>query len=335
MPLRFTCFALPIALMVFAASVARAEVPLDGVFIAEKQCPALQSIRKGTNAGNMATEAGRAYELLAGNKERPSHYLILVPDAEPERRWVSAACGSRAALAEMPDRSPAALKRRETHRPDYVLAVSWQPGFCETKPEKTECATQTEERFDAGHFSLHGLWPQPRSNVYCRASAGAAANDKAGKWDRLPAVTLDRETRAELDRIMPGTASHLDRHEWIKHGTCYGETAEDYFADSLALVRAINESPVATLFSANIGAKLTAARIREAFDDAFGPGAGSRVRVVCVTDPSNGRRLISELTIGLAGDLGAGASFSDILFGAAPTEDSGCPEGIVDAAGFQ
>lgn len=320
------------------AGAARAEVPLDGFFIAGEQCPALLSIRKGTNPGDARTEAGRAYELLAGNREKPSHYLIRVPGAEPERRWVDVGCGTRAAAADEPPAAPRPAGDRggaPSRTPQYVLAISWQPGFCETRPAKTECITQREDRFDASHFSLHGLWPQPRKNVYCQVSAADVAKDKAGRWDALPEVTLESETRTELDKVMPATLSHLDRHEWTKHGTCYGETVQGYFAHSLRLMREINASSVAALFSASIGAKLTAAQIRRAFDEAFGPGAGSRVRVSCVTDPSNGRRLIGELTIGLAGRTGEDNRLADLILAAPPTADAGCPEGIVDAAGFQ
>src|SRR3546814_10932851 len=67
------------------------------------------------------------------------------------------------------------------HRPAaaadfFVLAVSWQPAFCETRPAKPECVTQDEDRFDASHFALHGLWPQPRGNVYCGVEPGLRAS---------------------------------------------------------------------------------------------------------------------------------------------------------------
>ena len=41
---------------------------------------------------------------------------------------------------------------------DMVLAVSWQPGFCETRPRLPECRSQKKSRYDATHFALHGLW---------------------------------------------------------------------------------------------------------------------------------------------------------------------------------
>lgn len=330
---------LTFVLLAVIASPAAAEVRLDGTFVARDECAATRSIRTGANPGGIVTETGRAYEMLAANRETPSHYLIRVPGAEPDRRWVSVDCGVHA-LASGPTPDPAPPSgdgqggRAQTGRADFVLAASWQPGFCETRPAKTECVTQTGDRFDATHFALHGLWPQPGSNVNCNVAPDIAAADKAGRWEDLPDVTLPEDVRAELDRVMPGTASFLDRHEWIKHGTCYG-TMEEYYADSLAVMRDLNASAVRDLFAGNIGAALTSGQIREAFDDAFGPGAGVRVRVNCVTDPSNGRRLIGELTIGLSGEIDGQASLADLIFAAAPTDDAGCPKGIVDAAGFQ
>ena len=336
------------ALAAFAAVPAAAEVRLDGYFIAQDECAATQSIRTGANPGTVVTEIGRAYAMLAGNKAPPSHFLIRVPGAEPDRRWVSTGCGVHAidaAGTPAPVTPPAGGGTGQgggggedpasSGRPDHLLAASWQPGFCETKPAKAECVTQTDDRFDASHFSLHGLWPQPYSNIFCQVSPDMAAADKAGRWQDLPEVALPAELRAELGKVMPGTASFLERHEWIKHGTCYGDTMEEYFSDSLVLMRDLNASPVRDLFAAGIGATLTSGQIRDAFDAAFGPGAGSRVRVACVTDPSSGRRLIGELTIGLSGEIDGETSLPDLIFAAAPTADPGCPEGIVDAAGLQ
>ena len=50
---------------------------------------------------------------------------------------------------------------------DMVLAISWQAGFCETRPRLPECRSQTNKRYDANHFALHGLWPQPGNLAYC------------------------------------------------------------------------------------------------------------------------------------------------------------------------
>jgi ribonuclease T2 len=217
-------------------------------------------------------------------------------------------------------------------RTQYVLAISWQPAFCETRRDRPECEGQTADRFDASRFSLHGLWPQPRSRDYCGVDAETVRLDDQGDWDLLPAPELSDALQAELAVAMPGTQSSLDRHEWVTHGTCYGTDAEEYFADSLAMLSAVNASPVAELFAANVGEELSQEQIRAAFDDAFGPGAGERVRLAC--DDDGNRRLIGELTIGLTGDIDGPETFADRIMDARPT-DGGCDRGIVDPVGLQ
>src|SRR3546814_5265076 len=76
------------------------------------------------------------------------------------------------------------------HRPAaaadfFVLAVSWQPAFCETRPAKPECVTQDEDRFDASHFALHGLWPQPRGNVSCGVEPGLRSEEHTSELQSL------------------------------------------------------------------------------------------------------------------------------------------------------
>lgn len=131
---------------------------------------------------------------------------------------------------------------------------------------------------------------------------------------------------------MPGSRSFLHRHEWIKHGTCYSAKPDRYYRDSLKLMEAINASAVRDLFAENIGRKLTNQQIRQAFDEAFGRGAGQKIRVSCKRD--GGRGLIVEITIGLDGAI-AGESDIAKLIAASPPTEPGCPAGIVDPAGYQ
>ncbi|WP_137931965.1 ribonuclease T2 family protein [Mesorhizobium comanense] len=319
------------------AGVAHAEVKMSGSFVADASCPATQAIKNGKNPGNVSTDAGQSYQLLAGNKDVPTHYLILVPGADPERRWVKVSCGhlSGASAAAAPAAPDGQGKPAPSGKPEYVFALSWQPAFCETKSNKPECRAQNPNEFDATNFTLHGLWPQPNGNFYCQVSAGDKANDNPAHWQDLPPVNLDAGTRAELDKVMPGTASKLERHEWIKHGTCYGKGQQEYFSEALNLMRQVNGSPVRDLFAKNIGAKLTADQIRGAFDQAFGAGAGDRVRVSCLIDPSSGRRMIGELTLGLAGPIGPNSALKDLMLASVPTNKAGCPVGVVDPIGFQ
>lgn len=213
-----------------------------------------------------------------------------------------------------------------------VLAMSWQPAFCENARRKRECRTQTAERYDATHFALHGLWPQPGSNVYCGVSAEQEQLDKSGKWRRLEIARLPQDLWDRLRRTMPGTQSSLHRHEWVKHGTCYSRDAETYYAHSLALMDAVNASSLRDLFASSIGTRLSNRQIRSAFDTAFGDGAGDRVRVACRRDGN--RQLIVELTLGLKGRV-TNAPDMAMLIQNAPKTDPGCPGGIIDRAGFQ
>lgn len=327
-----------VVLALVGAGVARADVKMNGTFVADSACPATQAIKSGKNPGDVSTQTGQSYQLLAGNKDEPTHYLIQVPGADPERRWVKISCGhitgGSAATAPAPA-GQAKPSQPASGKPEYVFALSWQPAFCETKGGKPECKAQNPSEFDASHFTLHGLWPQPNGNFYCQVPAGDKANDNPAHWADLPPVDLDANTRAELDQVMPGTASKLERHEWIKHGTCYGKSQQEYFADALNLMRAVNASPVRDLFNKNIGKQLTSDQIRGAFNQAFGAGAGDRVRVSCLVDPSSGRRLIGELTLGLSGPIGPDSKLADLLMASAPTGKAGCPKGAVDAIGFQ
>jgi len=213
----------------------------------------------------------------------------------------------------------------------YVLAVNWQPAFCETRPALPECRTQTADRFDASHLALHGLWPQPRENVYCGVDAGHRAADEAGRWDRLPAIGLTAGTRDALERVMPGSRSYLHRHEWLKHGTCYTGSPELYFGDSLRLMAELNDSPVRTLLAGSVGRVITGGAIRARFDEAFGAGAGRRVEIVCRR--VGARRLIVELRLNLSGQAGSGAGLGGLL-AAAPERLPGCGSGIVDRVGI-
>lgn len=215
---------------------------------------------------------------------------------------------------------------------NFTLAVSWQPAFCETASNKPECRTQTSDRFDARHFALHGLWPEPAGNIYCGVDSDIRQRDSNGAWSQLPEVVLSPPLRGALDSGMPGTQSLLDRHEWIKHGTCTGASQELYYLNSLSLMVAVNGSAAGQLFAGNIGKTLDATTVRTAFDTAFGSGAGARVSLDCAND--NNRRIITGLKISLSGQLG---DLPDIgaLTRAAPTRSAGCPGGVVDAVGLQ
>ena len=95
---------------------------------------------------------------------------------------------------------------------------------------------------------------------------------------------------------------------------------------------ALNTSDVAELFAGNIGRKITLAQVRQAFDAAFGPGAGERVTMDCALDGN--RTIITELTIGLTGEVTGPDDFGALIAAASPTE-GGCRSGMVDPVGLR
>ncbi|GES45879.1 ribonuclease [Rhizobium dioscoreae] len=219
-------------------------------------------------------------------------------------------------------------------RTRFILAASWEPAFCQTNQKKAECRNQSSNNHDATNFSLHGLWPMRQE--YCDVSEDLKQADRGRDWKDLPAVQLSQDVKVKLDKVMPGTQSGLERHEWIKHGTCTKLSADQYFSIAAGLIAELNTSAVRDLFAQNIGKELDAESIKAAFDQSFGEGANARIKMSCrrVGDV----RMISELTIGLSEDAidpqqGSELRLAKLIQGAGSTS-FGCDRGVVDAAGF-
>lgn len=195
---------------------------------------------------------------------------------------------------------------------DNLLAISWQNAFCQTHQNKRECRNVKPTAFSASHFTLHGLWPQPRNRVNCRGERK---------------VFLEKKLYQELLEVMPAAKSGLHKHEWKKHGTCYGKKPDAYFADSIALLKQINHSAVRELFAKNVGKELSKKEVMIAFDKAFGKGAGRKVKMMCH------KGLITELQISLKGKITPTTPL-DALLQKASKQHGGCLKGRVDAVGF-
>lgn len=93
----------------------------------------------------------------------------------------------------------------------YVLAMSWSPQYCATRPDDSE---QCNRRYG---FVLHGLWPQ-----YQRGYPADCSQEPL-----QPAI------RQRFDGLYP--SEKLYRHEWQKHGTCSGLGQAGYHQLSASL----------------------------------------------------------------------------------------------------
>ena len=317
---------------------AQATVPLAGSWLAERACPLWVSIKKASNPDGAHLVPGRTYPLLGKNKEVASHYRVLVREAQPAERWVAVECGTPqpsgdergppAEAAGKADRSQGSKAAREFPAGDLVLAVSWHPAFCETRRQRPEC------RSDPGlapeevrYFALHGLWPQPRTAVFCGVSREQRAQAERGAWSRLPALDLRPDTRTRLAAVMPGMSSFLHRYQWVKHGRCAKTTPDVYYEQAISLIEQLEASPVHDLFARHLDRFLDVRAIRAAFDQAYGRGAGARVGLTCAAG------LIAELRIHLRHSHSGADPALGPWIRAADRRPPGCRGGRVDAPG--
>ena len=232
-----------------AAAPAGAVERLEGYFIAFEECEAFQSKNKETNPGGIVTEPFRAYEMIALNAPGGDFFQVRMPGAPvTEDRWVHVGCGLHVVaagteVAPLPDEpvEPSAGRGGGRARAGAELAA----GVLRV-PAGEGRVPRPQRRRPAGDRDAScrctGCGRSRRGTLYCGVPAGLVALDEASRWADLPEVALDDETREALAVAMPGTASFLERHEWIKHGTCHrgaGE-ADEYYDDSLRLVDAIN-----------------------------------------------------------------------------------------------
>jgi ribonuclease T2 len=229
-----------------------------------------------------------------------------------------------AALAAACDESP-----EVTH---YVLALSWQPAFCESNARRPECRALDPGDFAATHLTVHGLWPNDRPGAgptYCGVDEETRALDAPESWCELPEPEMSGKTRAHLALTMPGVASCLDRHEWIKHGTCAGTGAERYFGETLRLAASVQATAFAKAISTGIGREATSERLIRAFEASFGAGSGKALTFICSDRGQLAEIRIALKTSALEGDLDGKDLYLD---GPAPAPR--CPKAIlIDAAG--
>lgn len=146
----------------------------------------------------------------------------------------------------------------------YVLALSWSPSYCASVEERAPARKPGPQCSGKPYaFIVHGLWPQFSQGFpsYCRQ----------------PAPWLDGQVVSGMLDLMPSRP--LIIHEWRRHGTCSGLTAEAYF-DTLRKARAAVKIPAP--YRAPIEPiEVTPAQVAAAFAEA-NPGLPARaVAVTC------------------------------------------------------
>ena len=223
-------------------------------------------------------EPGRAYRLLARNAPDGEFFQLTVPDAPvTSARWVHGSCGVQAADAGSAAEAPHAARAI-----DAVLALSWQPAFCETRPGTPECRL-----LNAGALRA------PAACFRCTdCGRGARMTPIAASAPRprraRPVLALVRPAAGRLDADDPRPAQGGDaRRRQLPRPPRMAEAwhlAEDRDAGRLFRRPRCRSRTRSTASAVGLlprrpasAARFATADIRAAFDAAFGPGAGKRV----------------------------------------------------------
>ncbi|MDN6857431.1 ribonuclease T(2) [Pseudomonas sp. CAN2814] len=307
-----------LALSLACATQAPALEATQGTFEVSTRCEAFQSFKKGTNPGALSVEPGQSYRIVEVNKADYQWLRLQLPGDGNPLRWVAASCGTPhdlvvAGASGKQDRGAAAQCRTADTYDSYVLALSWQPGFCEHSANgaaKPECQAMGSGKLGIRNFTLHGLWPN-------RSECGKRYGDCGGADLQLSASTLDY-----IKPWMPNFyfSTQLGNHEWKKHGVCQTAMGDDeYFRFAVDLVKSFNDSPAGTYVREQSGGAISRQAFYAKWDEEFGSQqAANNVLLLCSGD------YLQEIRITLPRDLKGARSVRQIIgsdFATQPAQD--------------
>jgi ribonuclease T2 len=269
------------AFLSFSVSASEAA---SGTYVAVKSCDAYSSFTKGNNPGSVQTKPGAQYDIIEVNKAGQYDWLrIDIPSAEPHQRWVARECGLATLQSEQPDSADATGGKKDKYchtankQDSYVLAVTWQPGFCEHvgyKGEKPECNALNDGELVIDHLTLHGLWPNRKE---CSTHYESCQN-QSGK-----PFSLREETISRIAPWMPNFyySTTFGKYEWEKHGTCQSLPKDDYFVKAVSAVELVNASEIGAMIRNHIGASVNVATFFETIEKKYGAQVAKNVMLVC------------------------------------------------------
>ncbi len=314
-----------LALFSIAVPSASASEAASGKFRPSRSCAAYLSFAKGTNPGQVKVEPGSEYDIREVNTREARWLRIQIPNVNESLRWVAADCGEATGLAF--NRSTVA-KGGASHQPglhdSYVLAITWQPGFCEhfkyngTKPE---CDNMADGKLVVSNLTLHGLWP----NIKQSKDYGDCGNTP---------LALSEETVSYIAPWMPNFffEKKFGNYEWKKHGTCQTTMdADTYFRRAVNAVRTVNDSSVGKYIRTNIGGRISRTQFFKRLDEETGlTSPQSQVGLLCAGE------FLQEIRIRLPLEFKEGFGLRELV-GKPVTEGalgSSCPEDIrIEASG--
>jgi ribonuclease T2 len=286
---------------------AKASSAASGVFTASRACDAYLSFRKGTNPGAVRVAPGMQYDIREVNDEAKNWLRVEVLGIQEPLRWVAAECGIAKDLqvesqgSTSSSGTPGDQCSVAGQQDSYVLAISWQPGFCEHVKYggvKPECDNLADGRLVVSNLTLHGLWPNRKA---CGTKYGNCAGTE---------LSLTEDTVSYISPWMPNFfyETEFGKYEWKKHGKCSAMDSDTYFRRAVDSVRVVNESSAGKYLTSNIGASIS----KKTFYERLNADAGSSSAANAVTLLCSNKYLV-EIRIRLPLDFKAGGTLKDLL----------------------
>ncbi|WP_224368891.1 ribonuclease T2 family protein [Hyalangium versicolor] len=286
-----------------------ASVQATGTFEAVRSCDAFKSFQKGTNPGNIRLEPGQAYNIEELNERGGDWIRVTVPAVRDPLRWVPKECG--VTEFEQPEPTPAppgpsgAGKCNTANTYDSnVLAMSWQPGFCEHarySGRKPECDALEDGELSISHLTIHGLWPNKQA---CGTQYGNC---------RKTALSLSEDTLAEVAPWMPNLIYDTDlaTHEWSKHGSCQAREDDDYFRLAKLITEQVDRSAIGAYIESNVGGEMSVSEFFAQVRRELGPDVEQKVQLLCT-----GGRYLQEIRLSLPRDIVPDPDIAKMVAGA-------------------
>ncbi len=312
-------FVVSISLLLVSHSLAE---PVSGTFTAVSACDAYKSFNKGTNPGLIKTTPGTEYDAFEINNKDMEWVRINVPGINEPLRWVSGECGTKnlkSGKTDHGDGDKTTQCSTKNQHDSYVLALTWQPGFCKHFSyggKKPECDAIKQGSLIVNHMTIHGLWPNKKA---CGTRYGNCGG---------PKLDLEESTVSKLAPWMPNFLYEqaFGTYEWNKHGTCQNLSDDDYFMTALQLVQTVDASVVGSYIKSHAGEEMSINEFFTTVKNIYGPEVADRIMLVCT-----GGRYLQEIRINLALDFKCDPDLSVMTRGAVQTgaKQNGCKGDMV------
>jgi len=201
----------------------------------------------------------------------------------------------------------------------YILALSWQTGFCQSqyeryKKESKICKKQQDSANKPSYLTLHGLWPSLPASIAAEGvderrwiRYGCSTRPlpdmplvKASNKCNAPVTDISLEVASKLADVMPaaGGDSCLERYEYAKHGACFGFNSNDYFDTMVRLSNEVKQQSLGNFIQQHYGQVVSREAFNRAIKESWGENAVTAVKLNCHGNPA----YLTDIQIALRAD---------------------------------